>query len=73
MPNPLTSFIAPERLYTLNGFQVASGIAATRRREARLRGVHLPTLNVGKRKFVRGVDAIAYIEELARLQVADSS
>ncbi len=70
MAKPLTSFIALERLYTLNGFQVASGIAATRRRAARLEGIHLPTLNVGKRKFVRGVDAIAYIERLAEMEAS---
>ncbi len=59
------SFIAPERLYTLRGFYEASGISQTRVREARLRGIALPMLTVGKRKFVRGHDAIAYIERLA--------
>lgn len=59
------SFIAPERLYTLRGFYEASGISQTRVREARLRGIELPMLSVGKRKFVRGYDAIAYIERLA--------
>lgn len=59
------TFIAPERLYTLRGFYEASGISQTRMREARLRGIELPMLSVGKRKFVRGYDAIAYIEILA--------
>jgi hypothetical protein len=59
------TFIAPERLYTLRGFHEASGISQTRVREAWLRGVELPMLTVGKRKFVRGYDAIAYIERLA--------
>ena len=59
--------IAPERLYPLRAFQEASGIAATRMREARLQGLHLATVNVGKRKFVRGSDGIAYIEALAQL------
>lgn len=59
--------IAPERLYPLRAFQEAAGIAPTRMREARLQGLHLPTLNVGKRKFVRGVDGIDYIERLAAL------
>ncbi len=59
------SFIAPERLYTLRGFYEASGISQTRVREARLRGITLSMLSVGKRKFVRGYDAIAYIERLA--------
>jgi hypothetical protein len=59
------SFIAPELLYSLRGFQSASGVNATRIREARKRGIELPSLIVGKRKFIRGVDAIAFIERLA--------
>jgi len=34
-------------------------------REARLCGIELPTRSVGRRKFVRGSDAIALIERLA--------
>lgn len=59
--------IAPERLYPLRAFQEAAGIAPTRMREARLQGLHLPTVDVGKRKFVRGIDGIAYIERLSQL------
>jgi hypothetical protein len=59
------SYIAPENLYTLRGFQVASGVSATRIREARRLGITLPSLLVGKRKFVRGIDAITFIERLA--------
>jgi hypothetical protein len=59
------TFIAPERLYTLRGFHDASGISETRIREAQRRGIGLPTLSVGRRKFVRGCDAIEYIERLA--------
>ena len=59
--------IAPERLYPLRAFQEASGIAPTRMREARLQGVYLETVNVGKRKFVRGCDGISYIEALSEL------
>lgn len=62
-----TSFIAPDRLYTLRGFHAASGISSTRLREARRRGIHLLTLEVGRRKFVRGADAISFIESLARI------
>lgn len=70
MPNrgkPETSFIAPERLYTLQGFVDASGIARARIYHARRVGVNLPTVDVGRRKFVRGGDAIAFIEALAGL------
>ena len=61
------SFIAPERLYSLKGFQAAAGVSATRIREARKAGIMLPTLEVGRRKFVRGSDAISYLERLAML------
>ena len=59
--------IAPERLYPLRAFHEASGIAPTRIREARLQGLVLQTVNVGKRKFVRGSDGISFIERLAQL------
>jgi hypothetical protein len=62
------SFLAPDRLYTLRGFQAAAGVSATRRREARLRGIALPTLAVGRRKFVRGADAIAFVLRLAEAE-----
>jgi hypothetical protein len=61
-----SSYIAPERLYSLRGFQAAAGVSSTRMREARRAGVTLPTLEVGRRKFVRGSDAIAYLERLAQ-------
>lgn len=64
---PRPSYIAPERLYTLAGFRSDSGISATRMREARLRGVAPVMLTVGKRRFIRGADAIAYIERLAAM------
>ncbi len=59
--------ISPERIYPLRAFQEASGIAPTRMREARMQGVHLTTLDVGRRKFVRGCDGIDFIERLAQL------
>jgi hypothetical protein len=63
-PDP--SFIDPGRLYTLRGFQVASGISMTRMYSARRQGIVCPMLEVGRRKFIRGRDAIAYIERLAK-------
>jgi hypothetical protein len=59
------SFIAPERLYSIKGFQAAAGVSSTRMREARRAGINLPLLEVGRRKFCRGSDAIAYLEKLA--------
>lgn len=63
------TFIAPERLYTLKGFIAASGISSTRMREARRAGINLPTLEVGRRKFIRGAEAIDYLEQLGQLTV----
>ena len=60
------SFLAPERLYTLKGFVAASGVSAARMREARKAGITLSMLQVGRRKFARGVDCIAYLEQLAQ-------
>lgn len=62
------SFIAPERLYSIKGFQAHAGISSTRMRMARQRGVDLPKLEVGRRRFVRGSDGIAYLEALAKLE-----
>lgn len=61
------SYIAPERLYSLKGFHAAAGVSPTRMREARRLGVVLPMIEVGRRKFIRGSDAIDYIERLASL------
>ncbi len=66
------SFIAPERLYTLKGFIAASGVSATRIRESRRAGVVLPMLDVGRRKFIRGSDAIEYIERLSQRHHEDA-
>ncbi len=62
-----TSYIDPDRLYTLSGFIRTSGISQTRIHFARQAGVQLPRLKVGKRVFVRGADAIRYVEQLASL------
>lgn len=59
------SVICPERLYPLRAFQEASGLGATKMREARLAGITLTTIAVGRRKFVRGTDAISFIEAIA--------
>jgi hypothetical protein len=37
-------------------------------REARRAGIVLPTLETGRRKFIRGSDAIEFIEQLSRLK-----
>jgi hypothetical protein len=60
------SWIDPNLLYSLKGFERASGVTATRIHHAKQAGIDLPTLAVGRRKFVRGSDAIEYIEALAK-------
>ncbi|MEO1497866.1 MAG: hypothetical protein AAFV43_12020 [Planctomycetota bacterium] len=65
-----TSFIDPNRLYTYVGFIKASGVAKSRIREARLRGIQLETINAGRRKFVPGRCGIEFIERLAALDAA---
>lgn len=67
------TFIAPERLYTLVGFQQAAGISGTRMREARRRGVTPTLLRVGRRIFIRGGDAISFVEALARAEGGTAS
>jgi len=62
------SYIDPARLYSIRGFWAASGISPTRIREAKRQGIELPSLEVGKRKFIRGAQGIAFIEQLATLQ-----
>lgn len=62
------SYIAPERLYSIRGFQAAAGVSSTRMRYARHAGIALATIDVGRRKFIRGSDAIDYIERLARFE-----
>jgi hypothetical protein len=57
----------PRCLYAFKGFIRSSGINQTRMREARKKGIDLPRIRVGRRVFVRGADAIAYIERLAQL------
>lgn len=61
------SFIAPERMYSLQGFYDCTGITRTREREAAADGVRLEKIYVGRRAFVRGSDAIRYVEALAAL------
>lgn len=61
------SYIDPSRFYALRGFQIDAGVTPTRMREARLQGVTPVTLKIGKRVFIRGSDAIEYLERLAAL------
>lgn len=56
------TLIEPGTLYTLSEFLKASGLGKTTIRRARERGVELKKIPLGRRKFVRGEDGIAFIE-----------
>ena len=59
------SFIDSSRLYSLSRFIRDSGISYTRIQNAAREGIELPMVACGKRKFVRGVDGIDFMERLA--------
>ena len=61
------AIIDPNLLYTLRAFEARSGISATRIHLAARDGVELPTIEVGRRKFIPGVRAIDYIKKLGEL------
>jgi hypothetical protein len=56
----------PDCVYPIRGLH-AFGISATRMREGKKAGVTCRMIEVGRRKFVRGSDAILYLEKLSRL------
>ena len=62
-----TTYLAPERLYSLAGFVKATGVSLSRIRLARRAGLEFPTVRVGKRAFVLGSQAIEYLLQLAEL------
>ena len=61
----LHAFIDPHRLYTRRGFLAASGLGDNTVRTGRRKGIELLTLTVGRQRYVRGSDGIAWIERLA--------
>jgi hypothetical protein len=42
-----------------------AGISEQRLFQAKRKGIELPTVNVGRRVFIRGADGIRFIEKLA--------
>jgi hypothetical protein len=63
-----TTCLDPRCLYSMQGFYRASGVSETRLAVAkRKHGITVPWLVVGKRKFLRGADAIRLIEQLAEI------
>ena len=57
--------INPETLYSYPEFIRCSGLSYTRIRQAGRDGLEIPTIACGRRKFIRGRDAIDFIERLA--------
>lgn len=66
-PSPRPTYLDADRLYSRQGFITASGISPTRLREARLQGLEPAWLEVGRRLYLRGNDAINFVEQLAEL------
>ena len=64
---PHAEYVMPQGYYTLRSFYARTGVSDTRRREAARKGIELKTLNIGKRRMVRGTDGIAFLERLAAL------
>src|SRR5262245_62114410 len=63
----------PSKLYSLPEFIRCSGISYTRIQSAKRAGAELPTLDVGKRKFIAGDEAIAFVKRLAEHHAANRS
>ncbi len=67
-----TSYLAPERLYTRDGFMRAAGLSMSRLSDARHdHGLVPKWLTVGAKQFIDGTDAIAFIKQLAAAEAAE--
>ena len=64
---PCPAGLQPGYLYTLRGFKDAAGVGNSLIRRARIAGIALPTLTVGRRKFIEGKDAIQFLKSVAKL------
>lgn len=62
--------ISPADLYPLRSFLETAGIGRSTLRRARERGVELTMLRVGRCKYVRGADGIAFLEAAATVEGA---
>lgn len=59
-------YLDPQRLYSRRGFIAAAGISQTRMREAAQQGIRPEWFSVGRRKFIEGDKAIAFVKALAQ-------
>jgi hypothetical protein len=67
-----TGHIDPKTWYTQAGFITASGVSYSRIRAAAHDGIDIPTFSIGRRKFITGEAAIAYLAKLAEHSAAKS-
>lgn len=65
--------IHPDSLYSRRAFITTTGLSETRLREAKKRGIQPRKIWVGKRNWIRGRDAIAFIELLAQDEIRQHS
>lgn len=65
-------FVDAGRLYTLRRFLRDVGLGENTKRRAERAGRPLATLQVGRMVYVRGVDGIAWLEQLARDRTSDA-
>ncbi len=72
-PAGRASFLAPERLYSFAGFLKATGVTRSRVQEAKKKGLPFPALKVGRRLFVHGDKAIAYLDQLAEITLREKA
>jgi hypothetical protein len=64
-------YIAPERLYTRDGFMRAAGLSRTRLSDARHdHGLWPKFFSVGIKQYIMGNDAIDFIRELSARMAA---
>ena len=60
-----TEGIDPQRLYPLEAFKRDSGLGHNSIRKARDKGIDLPMIQVGRRKYVEGEAGIRFIVQAA--------
>ena len=71
--NHSVSPIYPDVLYPYRAFQIAAGIGPTKIREARLAGIELAVIQVGRRKYAEGHAIQAFLKAIASCPALNGS
>jgi hypothetical protein len=66
-------FVDPDRIYSQPAWYRDSGISKSRTREAGLMGHRLPTIAIGRRRFVHGKSGIEWMLKLAEIMGPSTS